>query len=246
MNEVEKAEIQVLFALFVEHYVEADNYVDLTDLYESYGLKFPREWVESVVAEWEAVGWVEVSRTHDGSAARIEQLRLTAVLKRLLSWLNASKLTIRAKNEEIFSDSSPPSDVPMIEGWKWFTYETDVGSSSGNPSVPAADRIVRLDHNSADYNEIARQLADVTEAVRGCNSEDFAARDRILASLDAASVLWNAVELRIIQIKVGVLMVAEDAAHSLAETAKSVVAALLVDTIKAFVRNHLGVDLDRI
>jgi hypothetical protein len=75
---------------------------------------------------------------------------------------------------------------------------------------------------------------------------DPAAKDRIYRSLDAAWTIWQASELKLIQLKVGVLMAVEDAARILKGTVKAVAAALLVDTIKAFVKSHLGIDLDHI
>jgi len=39
-------------------------------------------------------------------------------------------------------------------------------------------------------------------------------------------------------------MALEDAGKALGATAKAVAAALLVDTIKAFIKNHTGLDLD--
>jgi hypothetical protein len=114
--------------------------------------------------------------------------------------------------------------------------------------VPASDRIVRFDHNQPEYVEIAKGLISVREAVRELNdsSVDNDERQRILASFDSAQALWKSLNLKVIQLKVGILMTLEDAVHFLGTTAKAVVAALLVDTFKAFVKNHVGIDLDAI
>ena len=112
--------------------------------------------------------------------------------------------------------------------------------------VPASDRVVGFDHNNPDFAEISDGLADLREAVRVTNDSETKPQDRerILAALDAAQLLWRSAQIRVIQLKVGILLALEDATKFLASTAKAVAAALLVDTFKAFVKNHAGVDLD--
>ena len=106
--------------------------------------------------------------------------------------------------------------------------------------------MVRLDHNNPEFAAIANRLAEVREAVREINDSDVDTeeRERLLASFDAAQTYWQAIQIKVIQLKVGVLMAVEDAVRMLGGTAKAVTAALLVDSIKAFVKNHTGVDLD--
>lgn len=119
-------------------------------------------------------------------------------------------------------------------------------ASSENDVAPASDRIVKFDHNLPDFSEIQNGLSQTHEDVRASNDIEPDERDRILQSLDAASSLWKAAELKIVQIKIGVLMAVEDAAKALATTTKAVAAALLVDAIKSFVKTHAGVDLDNL
>ncbi len=127
---------------------------------------------------------------------------------------------------------------------------TQKGIQSVNSAivVSASDRIVSLDHNQKEYLQIAYGLKSIRECVRGANlpTIDPLERERIINSLDSASKLWETTQLKIIQIKVGVLMAVDDASKALASTAQAVAAALLVDVIKAFVKNHLGIDLDKI
>lgn len=114
--------------------------------------------------------------------------------------------------------------------------------------VPAADRIVPLDHNDPNYRKIEDGLAEIREALRGQNDLDVsdAERDRLIASVSAAQNLWASAELKLIQVKVGVLMAVEDAQKALTKTARAVAGALIVDMIKAFVKSHTGLDLDHI
>ena len=114
--------------------------------------------------------------------------------------------------------------------------------------VPASDRVVRFDHNNPDYAKIAEGISEVREAVRATNDGEAKPeeRERILAALDAAQNFWRATQVKVIHLKVGVLLALEDALKLLTSTAKAVAAALVVDTFKAFVKNHTGVDLDNL
>ena len=136
--------------------------------------------------------------------------------------------------ESTYKDDLPegPSD------WR----ELRVSDGVSAEIVPAADRLVPLDHNLPEHLQVKRGLEELHEAVRSVN--DLPERDRLLASLTAAESLWQAAELKIIQIKVGVIMVIEDAGRALAATAKAVGAALLVDAIKALVKAKTNIDLD--
>jgi hypothetical protein len=249
VNEVEKAELNVLFALFVEYHVRPNSYVDLEDLYKRYNLTFSKLWLASSVSEWEALGWVDVARSQDDTSATINDNRYNAVLKRILVWLDAASITIYAENKEIVSDRSPPPEIPMIDGWKWFTYDNAPSQTETGPSsAPASDRIVPLNHNEQGYLLVERGISELSEAVRTVNDLPIAPeeRDQILAGLSAAAVLWNSAQLKIIQVKVGVLMAIEDAGRVLANTVKAVAIAVFVDAIKSIVKNHAGFDLDKL
>ncbi len=114
--------------------------------------------------------------------------------------------------------------------------------------APASDRVVRFNHNAPDAQEISNQLEEVRESVRGANSPeiDEQERERVFSALAVAKEIWETGHFKLIQLKVGVLLAVEDAAAILAKTAKHVAAAMLVDAIKAFAKNHLQVDLDAI
>jgi hypothetical protein len=126
--------------------------------------------------------------------------------------------------------------------------EAEVQADFSSQEVPAADRIVSLNHNQPQYLEVQQGLAEIRKSVRELNDlpVEAAERDRIISGLAAAETLWSGTQLKVLQIKVGVLMIVEDAAKALISTAKAVTAALLVDTIKAFVKTNIGIDLDRL
>lgn len=248
MNEVEKAEHSALFALFLEHHTNPNSYIDLDDLYRDYHLKFPKEWLQSSLSEWADAGWVDVAQSHDSTSAILNSNRYNAVLKRLLDWLGATTLTVRAKGEEIYSDLSPSNDIPMREGWKWLTYASGPDLAEAAARAPASDRIVPLNHNQPNYLLVENGIRELSEAIRSVNDLPVSPeeRDRILAALSGAAALWNAAQLKIIQIKVGVLMAIEDAGRVLSATVKAVAVAVFVDAIKSIVKNHVGIDLDKL
>lgn len=127
--------------------------------------------------------------------------------------------------------------------------EVEDGESAveNNSFVPASDRLVSLDHNLPEYKEISRGIADLREKVRGINSQDIdiEEKSRILAGLAGASALWEAAQLKVLQVKVGILMAVEDAENALSALFKDVGVALLIEAIKSFVKNHIDLDLDK-
>ncbi|RYY22310.1 MAG: hypothetical protein EOP62_23425 [Sphingomonadales bacterium] len=245
MNKVEEAEQAFLFSLLLEYEADSSTYAPLSTLHGKYHLTFPESWLDSLVSEWEDFGWVDVSRTHDGTSAKIKRTRYSAVLKRVMSWLDATSLSIDPRKEEILSDASPKEITPVPNGWKWFTYEAD-SLTSGGVSAPKSQavgsQIITLDKESGEFQQVQTGLEELIERVRGANDLDD--RDRILAGLSAAQSLWSSASLRLVQIKVGVLLAIEDATTALGSLAKGVGAGLLIDLVKSIVKNKTGLDLD--
>ncbi|WP_144243978.1 hypothetical protein [Sphingopyxis sp. MWB1] len=247
MSNVEEAEQAFLFALLMEYEVDPSTYVRLSALHEKYDLAFPESWLDSLVSEWEDFGWVDVSRTHDGTSALIKRTRYSAVLKHVLASLGATSLTIDARKEEILSDVSPRETTPIPNGWKWLTFETEKPNRDFKNTMESQEiklKIVALDAKSKEFDQVRAGLDGLIEQVRGAN--DLEDRDRILASLTAAQTLWSSASLRLVQIKVGVLLAIDDAAAALGTLAKGVRAGLLVDLVKSIVKNKTGLDLDNI
>ena len=114
--------------------------------------------------------------------------------------------------------------------------------------APASDRVVRFNHNAPEAQEIATLIDHICESVRGANGAEIneLERERVSAALGVAKAVWQSGSFKLIQLKVGVLMAAEDAAALLISNAKHVAAAMLVDAIKAFAKNHFHADLDGI
>jgi len=114
--------------------------------------------------------------------------------------------------------------------------------------IPAANRMVPLNHNTPEYQQINSGLAEVYEAFRGANDLEIDPneRNRILCSLNAARELWKAAELTALQIKVGVILSLESVKPFAGDLVKTVSIQAIIAAIKSFVKNATGVDLDGI
>jgi hypothetical protein len=111
--------------------------------------------------------------------------------------------------------------------------------------LPASDRLVPLDHNSAPYREVKEGLAALHEAIRASNDLPCSVdeRDRLLASISAAQQLWDSAQLKIIQIKVGIIITLEDAFDLLSKAGKAFAKVVLIDTVKSIVKHKTGIEL---
>lgn len=63
--------------------------------------------------------------------------------------------------------------------------------------IPAADRIVTLDHNSSAHQDADAALADVEQKVQQVNEGDPEEKERVVAEISAARRLLQATKLRI-------------------------------------------------
>ena len=141
----------------------------------------------------------------------------------------------------LLSDGAIPPEFEGREG----DVLLRVGDGSITELLPASDRMVPLDHNSAPYREVREGLVELYEELRTANDLDCSAeeRERVLASLSAAQDLWNAAQLKIIQIKVGIIITIEDALSLLTKVGKAVGKAALIDAVKWIVKHATGVEL---
>jgi hypothetical protein len=144
--------------------------------------------------------------------------------------------------------SELPEGVTEIPTPRFFTSEGEAPEFPGRPGdiilemLPAADRLVPINHNSASYTEIANQLEQLERDVHGANSFDLTdgQRSRLLQSLKSARALWAASELKYVQLKVGLIMVVEEVAELFKGSQPAITAGLVVEAIKAFVQTALG------
>lgn len=245
MNAFDQARREILGALFMEYHRTSGAIVDYHDLKSRYSLKVSKsEWFDPIVSEIEHL--LIVSRTFDGVSARIHPRGYGEILRELLQQLNGTSIEVSWSKEEVLSDATDHHWFPLPSGWKWYQFN-QAGEESQN-AAPAADRIVRFDHNQPEYLEIKQGLDEVYDIFRSANDLpiDGDERGRLVSGLAAARSLWEAAQLKIIQVKIGVILAVEDALRVLVAAGKAVAAALIVDAIKSLVKSHTGIDLDRL
>lgn len=134
-------------------------------------------------------------------------------------------------------------------GWK-IIHEDATSNAVGidehavSAMAPASDRLVPLNHNDPEYIEIRDEIEALHEEFRTsnevCQSSDE--RDRIARSLDSASRLWSAAELKITQIRVGIILAVEDAIAALDKIGRASGKSILIDLIKNYVRTKSGIE----
>ncbi|MBX3488734.1 hypothetical protein [Parvibaculum sp.] len=76
--------------------------------------------------------------------------------------------------------------------WLWETGGRIKTIEQHDPAeIPASDRLVKLDHNSNEYQEATHHLDELIEAVGADRSNDFEDKDQRLAELKAGRELLN-------------------------------------------------------
>jgi len=165
---------------------------------------------------------------------------------RILQALAKEKLV----DVEQFDEGTTPTFTLSDSGFEYVANLPILGNLLNNGydyqnsaiSAPASDRVVPLNHNSSDYKKIGDAIDDLIETFRESNQagESPEERERISRSLSAAKELWSGLELKVLQVKVGVIMAVEDAGIALDKVGKASAWALLIDLIKQYVKNTTG------
>lgn len=109
--------------------------------------------------------------------------------------------------------------------------------------APAANRIVPLSHNEPEYLQIAEQLTDLATAVNGDNELVPEEKSRLYGSLNGAKALWGGLEVKAIQLKIGVLMAVEEVKPAAKNKFYEVLVDALIASVKAFAR-RVGINMD--
>jgi hypothetical protein len=167
-----------------------------------------------------------------------------------VNWHEARSLLLNESMPALLNEYARFGEAWLEEMWpRLMPSELEPSDGSSEPPearlLPASDRLVPLDHNSAPYREVKNGLAQLYEELRTSNDLDCDPdeRDRVLASLKGAQNLWDAAQLKIIQIQVGIIITIEDAISLLTNAGKAVGKALVIDTIRAIVKHKSGIDI---
>jgi hypothetical protein len=132
--------------------------VDLGHLASNRVPGFMPGWVRKAADVFERRGWIELSRTIEGGVDAGLHAALTG------EGLEAAEKLLSQLTE-------PVAITDRVEGTD--TVEAEV--------IPAADRFVQLDHNSAEYKHAVESMEQLTEAIRITNIPLFADESQRLA-----------------------------------------------------------------
>ncbi|WP_097091412.1 hypothetical protein [Novosphingobium sp. Chol11] len=219
-----------LAALYLETEEFGATYVSAQKIHETYGFRPERSnWIQRMTDDWEHTFFKDVTKViggYDGWNFRLSPEGYRHI--------EANFRDVGEVRE--FLDQNALLPEPSTA--------TELRDSAEAEIVPAANRLVRLDHNQPEYREVARGLSELFEQVRQDNQigETAEERDRLLRSLAAATELWSAAELHLIQIRVGIIMAIEDTASAAVKVGKALGEALLVDAIKRIVKLAVGIE----
>jgi hypothetical protein len=205
---------QFLVAAYLEN-ERIGNAVESGMIARSYNLKFGSNWIVLVTEEAVKRGWMAGSVNAGGDEHQV--IYLTAAG--------------RAEAERLIGQG-------VEVAWHGVTIEGEVTTIDNDM------RFVKFDHNSEELLRIRSGLTDLRHAIEDADEIETSERSRLLSSLSAASVLMDAAQLKVIQVRVGVIMAIEDALAALGTTTKALSFALLVDGVKALVKAKTGFDLD--
>ena len=126
-----------------------------------------------------------------------------------------------------------------------FDLDEWIATTNRAASKSAIEELVKLDGEDPKHSAIVEGLKVIEEEFRASNAagKTPAERDQILKGLSAAQELWSSTQLKVIQVKVGVVMAVEDALSALALVGKESAKSMLVDLIKSFVFEKVGIKL---
>lgn len=147
---------------------------------------------------------------------------------------DSGKLRRKPETTELSNEQPSPEisqSLPHSDGTRF---------SDGTGYANASDRMVRFDHNDPDYRRIANDLDEAIESLRTTN-EHIEDRDSALQALQYARDLWKRSELPLMQAKVGILMVLDDAIGLVKKAAIVVTIEVLKTSIVEFIRRNMSI-----
>jgi hypothetical protein len=260
-------------ALYNETQLTGRTSFQIKDILKAYGLSLNPTWHDALFKDYTFSTHVDVSRRHlgptedqhvslspDGLRWVEDELgeNVAAFLEQHGAFHESQRLpkevTEITRGRVLTGPRGSMDNVEGREGDILLEYEHDespgvapirVRDEVQAELVPASDRLVPLDHNSAPYRQVKEGLAELREELRTANDLECAPeeRERLLASLSAAQDLWEAAQLKIIQIKVGIIITIQDTLDLLTKVGKAIGKSVLIDLVKSIVKHKTGIDL---
>ncbi len=236
-----------LVALYYKNRDQSNIALTVNDLLREFDL--PRdEYLEKEVLEY--LNFLSVTRSPPGAVGPDEPIMITPNGKATAeNWIEQG---VTAPLWSVANDATltGASDLGTGFGSGAFGVGTFAGPTRTNETeaetmqVPAADRVVTINHNSPEYKLVEDGLRDLLTTVHQNNEVGDSAnhRERLLSTLHAAQALWQSTELKLIQIEVGVMMAVEDAGLALKKVGSLVTIGIIIDAIKHLIKSVTGID----
>jgi hypothetical protein len=179
------------------------------DVLDAIELNFRDGWVYEAIADGKSRGWYQGPALAGGD--REQPVWLTG------SGMREAERLIQSGVEVVFRNSI---DDPL------------------SAEAKSEQVIAKLDRTSPSYLLVSSHLVELENIINGLVEAETAERSRIKAGIVAARELWKAEELEIIQVKVGVLLAVQNASAFLKKLGKEVAIDLIVDGIKAVLKQE--------
>lgn len=223
-------------ALYNETVLSGKSQFRVKDILDRYSLEIAPAWKDRILNDNELRCYVDIER-HIGPA-RDQRVALSPEGFR---WVEDEI----GENLASFLEQHGARYVePPLVNEAGVGEDISVSDHAEAELVPASDRVVPINHNMPEYAQVRDGLANLRTQIHGNNEvgETAEQRDRLLRSLDAASALWDARELKLVQIKVGIILAIEDAGNAFKEIGKMVAIGILIDAVKAVVKACSGIE----
>jgi len=238
----DREELRLLAALWIDHHGR-DRLLSAGDLTVDYGVRLPDRWLESMAVTLEGKGWATVYRSLSDVALGLRPEGYRAGMKAALELTGGSAIEVQFDQREILGDGAVPADMPGGPGWKYFDYDTP----SETPAVVVAPgsramEMVALDHADPGHAKIRQVLTEVIDLVDGDN-ELHDGKAAALRLRNAAS-LWSGTNIRVIELRVGILMAIDDVCEKVVGAYYAGAVAALALLVRSFAKDKLHIDMD--
>lgn len=125
---------KALFILVIEHLSGANNYQPVAELNERYHAKIPEHLLLDAFSHWQKEGLAKTYRAGTPLSARLRRDACGDAYEMVLASLGATSLKVAADLREIYTDADAMDDVPLPDGWKWFTFAKENPKPMSEPS----------------------------------------------------------------------------------------------------------------
>jgi hypothetical protein len=188
---------QFLVAAYLEARDKSEGVVRSGDLLDKYEFEVMPLWVHTALEDWRGRGWIGGKGVVGDE--RSQPIRLTG------TGLQFAEVLLQTDRFRPIAKPLP-AGVTRLRRGSVYTYEDEVPPDFGGPGdiflkldqqgipaeVPASDRIVRLDDNSAPLAEIRTKLSELKQKLRTGNDLGSMDEEQALAAEEEVEQLEQA------------------------------------------------------